>query len=523
MKDIIKNILREHGERIPRPPKGNLSDVGKTAQKYFIAAKLIAQNWDDVKFEKWADMADEDPWYRKQELQPMLKLLNLHPHSEEANEIFWLAFDNRDGLRDGTFTSYADLKERPLKTYAVSVTEQESVSSEHNFDVHIDAYDEGDAFAEVLGDEDGHYHWWDWENDAYNYNRDDYDSDMGDRDVHSIKEIGVADGTSRKGALGEIKEHIGASPVENDIISELEGLVENWSGCEEGLPIPCRYKNEVQSIIEKYKSKSLYEHVDNFTSHYDEPEIGEPVVNINPGCTHYESEGFIEDINDLPDEEGTTITYRVTNNGDTYKEGDTLTKTMDQLSPLVNEQYDRQINYPVVINEIYVHLMELFKKSLGDEKIKELVKTDVWNLHETEQYTKLFNINDAMQTKQIIQFMVDKGLPETYKEFLGENLPPIHNYEFSRTYEQNETAIYESSVSIEDTNYDSALCSADENWWEHDPEDEHVETTDTDYVGEEEWESVHVDGKEVWQVRNFKHFEGGKNDDRYDPNKKICQ
>ena len=392
-------------------------------------------------------MADEDPWYRKQELQPMLKLLNLNPHGDEANEIFWLAFDNRDGLRDGTFTSYIDLEERPLKTYAVSVTEQETVSSEHTFDVHIDAYDEGDAFSEVLGDEDGHYHWWDWENDAYNYNRDDYDSDMGDRDVHSIKEIGIADGTSRKGALGEIKEHIGASPVENDIISELEGLVENWSGCEEGMPIPCRYKNEVQSIIEKYKSKSLYEHVDNFTSHFDEPEIGEPVVNINPGCTHYESEGFIEDINDLPDEEGTTITYRVTNNGDTYQEGDVLTKTMDQLSPLVNEQYIHKggPNYPVVVNEKYAHLMELFKNKLGDEKITELVNTDIWNLQETEQYAKLFNIKDGTQIKQVIQFMVDKGLPEKYQEFVGENLPTIHSYEFTRTYEQNETAIYEST------------------------------------------------------------------------------
>ena len=44
-------------------------------------------------------------------------------------------------------------------------------------------------------------------------------------------------------------------------------------------------------------------------------------------------------------------------------------------------------------------------------------------------------------------------------------------------------------VTIEDTNYASALCSADENWWEYDPEDEHIETTDTDYIGEEEWES----------------------------------
>ena len=43
-----------------------------------------------------------------------------------------------------------------------------------------------------------------------------------------IEEVGIVDDTSRKGAVSEINEHIGASPVENDIISELEGLIENW-------------------------------------------------------------------------------------------------------------------------------------------------------------------------------------------------------------------------------------------------------------------------------------------------------
>ena len=67
---------------------------------------------------------------------------------------------------------------------------------------------------------------------------------------------------------------------------------------------------------------------------------------------------------------------------------------MDQLSPLVNEQYRGKgsENYPVVVNEKYAHLMELFKNKLGDEKIRELVKTDIWNLDETYQYAKLFNI-----------------------------------------------------------------------------------------------------------------------------------
>jgi len=520
MKKLIRKILREHDE-----DDIIKSRVGELSRKFFIVAKIIADRWDDNKFEFWA--ADSDLWDRRQELNKILKLVSWDPNNDEANELFWITYDNKEGLRDGTIKSYLDLKERPLLSYSIRCMEYENEYNVYDYDVLVDAYDKDDAYNIVRYDDDGQYHWWEWESAGKStipngfFNKDTYESEMGDFEINGEPElVGVEDDTSRKGNL---KEHIKASPVENDIISELEGLIENWDGCEEGQPIPCRYKNDVQSIIEKYKSKSLYEHTDNFTSHSDEPKIGELIVNTNPGCTHYESEGFIEHINDLPNEEGTTITYRVTNNGDTYKEGDTLTKTMDQLSPLVNEQYGGKggPGNPVVVNEKYAHFMDLMKSSFSNEQLEELVNTDIWNLRKTEQYAKIFNIKEGTQIKQIIQFMVDKGLPEKYQEFIGENLPPIHQYEFTRTYEQTEVAIYESYITIEDTNYDSALCSAEENWWEHDPDDEHVETTDTDYLGNEEWDQIHIDGKEVWHATSFRRGRE-QDDDKYDPHKRGC-
>jgi len=519
MKRLIKKILREHDE-----DDIIKSRVGELSRKFFIVAKIIADRWDDNKFEFWT--ADSDLWDRRQELNKILKLVSWDPNNDEANELFWITYDNKEGLRDGTIKSYLDLKERPLLSYSIRCMEYESEYNVYDYDVLVDAYDKDDAYNIVRYDDDGQYHWWEWESAGKStipngfFNKDTYESEMGDFEINGEPElVGVEDDTSRKGNL---KEHIKASPEENDIISELEGLVENWSGCEEGMRVACKYKNQVQEIIDNYKNKGLYEHTDNFTSHSDEPQIGEPIVNTNPGCKHYKSEGFIEDISDLPDDKGTTITYRVTNNGDTYKEGDTLTKTMDQLSPLVNEQYRGKggSGYPIVVTETYAHLMELFKNRLGDEKIRDLVNTDIWNLHETEQYTKLFNINDRHQTKQIIQFMVDKGLPEKYKEFVGENLPTIQQYTFTRTYEQNETAIYESYVTIEDTNYTSALCNVEENWWEYDPEDEQIETVDTDYMGNEEWERVERDGKIVWEARERRP---NSNDDTYNPNNTTCQ
>jgi len=177
-------------------------------------------------------------------------------------------------------------------------------------------------------DEDGVYDSWEWDGDpSYQQESDEWDGEGKelDTEVEVVKTIYPGEKGSEP-IKESIIEEMGPSPEENDIMSELNELVQSW---EEG-----EHKNQVQEIINRYKNKSLYEHGDTFTSHYDEPQIGDNIVNTNPGCIHYKSEGVIEDIDDLPDDVGTTISYRVTNNGDSYTEGDVLTKTPDQLEPL---------------------------------------------------------------------------------------------------------------------------------------------------------------------------------------------
>ena len=58
---------------------------------------------------------------------------------------------------------------------------------------------------------------------------------------------------------------------------------------------------------------------------------GESVKNINPSCDHYGSEGIVESVDDLPNGMGKVVKYKVTNDGPTYKKGDILVKTKDQL------------------------------------------------------------------------------------------------------------------------------------------------------------------------------------------------
>lgn len=59
-------------------------------------------------------------------------------------------------------------------------------------------------------------------------------------------------------------------------------------------------------------------------------QTGDMVHNVNPQCNHFGSKGIA---NGVFDEDGITmIRYTVTNQGDTFRPGDVLTKSMDQLN-----------------------------------------------------------------------------------------------------------------------------------------------------------------------------------------------
>jgi len=82
--------------------------------------------------------------------------------------------------------------------------------------------------------------------------------------------------------------------------------------------------------LREFIRKILHE---NYVSHTFEPKMGDRVMNTNPGCQHYGSEGVVMNIDDLPNGVGKVVTYIVTNNGSTFQPGKTLIKTMDQLAP----------------------------------------------------------------------------------------------------------------------------------------------------------------------------------------------
>jgi hypothetical protein len=61
---------------------------------------------------------------------------------------------------------------------------------------------------------------------------------------------------------------------------------------------------------------------------------GMRVLNVNANCKHFGSEGIVKEIKDLDNDMGKVVVYEVTNNGANFKQGDILTKTIDQLNLL---------------------------------------------------------------------------------------------------------------------------------------------------------------------------------------------
>lgn len=91
--------------------------------------------------------------------------------------------------------------------------------------------------------------------------------------------------------------------------------------------------NQWYNKLKHEDSIPLPESVVNEDHHYTFG-VGDIVKNKNTSCPHHGSIGIVYRVMELPNEAGTVAIYRVINSGSTYKPGDSLTKTIDQLEPI---------------------------------------------------------------------------------------------------------------------------------------------------------------------------------------------
>lgn len=176
---------------------------------------------------------------------------------------------------------------------------------------------------------------------------------------------------------------------------------------------------------------------------------GDKVRNINSACKNYGSEGYIEDIEDLPDYMGDVVVYKTTNSGDNWKEGDLLKKTRNQLTlvetaPEENDTEDSLTEYKQELFEmslssiksIMTHSKNIID-AIEDENIKE-------NLTETWLQGKIAITEDYMLT--IHNFVMFSDETDDIESSQTEKTPDeetIDMEEFSPSNSQNKPGLWE--------------------------------------------------------------------------------
>lgn len=130
---------------------------------------------------------------------------------------------------------------------------------------------------------------------------------------------------------------------------------------------------------------------------------GTVVRNINPACMHYGSEGVVESVEDLPNNMGRVIKYKVTNDGPNFKKGDILIKTKDQLikaaifnPPLLVDDKTKKL-----IEKTYKEVVEPFIEQEHGTKVGRFSEDD---LEYQQVYEKTYKPEAPIKNVQSTQF-----------------------------------------------------------------------------------------------------------------------
>ena len=184
---------------------------------FFKATQILCKMKDASWFTQNEDRG-ENLWERQRDMSTPLKVLGIDSDGEGlTDKIFWAASDNREGIVDGSITSYDQLYLRPLIQYGVPLYESVREYKTISWIPQVECYSLNDAMNTVIYDEDGVYDSYEWEEDKYNYSSDseDWDSEGKELDgeVQVVKTIYPAE-EGGEVVKESIIEEIGPSPEE---------------------------------------------------------------------------------------------------------------------------------------------------------------------------------------------------------------------------------------------------------------------------------------------------------------------
>lgn len=455
MRDLIKNILREQSEGdVPTDsyPGGFYSPseqkfIHPTISKvvFFKAVQLVVKQLPKDFFSEYSDIASAGYTLddRMERMSHILRILSIKDEYGDglASKIFWAAHDNYEGLIDGTITNYDGLELRPLNIYKTNVITEEIRYVDIHHVVTTEAYNEDDVIGEIEENRDGLNQYWEWD-DKPGYSVDITHSEVTDGPtVQKTTKSSVKYGKSGGNQTTEppkIEEQ--ASPIENDIISELREMLNTNS----------INRTNVLNLLNKYESKPLNEEI------------------------------------------------RVSL-------GDIVTELNNKVFTMLETKIMKTLRSMLTTNDI--------------SKLITLTPIELSVNEELKNILKLYGYSDdnrGYRVKQLLEAVWSNMDLEDYSELEGTKPKELKVFRFARGENEKQLVYKVGTIEVVDTEFESAMCDARENWYEYDPDMDTVDIMDYSYAGGEEWESVESDGKLVWG--NSGIGKGGE----YDPYESTC-
>ena len=130
---------------------------------------------------------------------------------------------------------------------------------------------------------------------------------------------------------------------------------------------------------------------------------------------------------------------------------------------------------------------------------------DILEQGELTQIARAFGIsesgrvNNALRLTQLINLIWDNMDVDDFSSFVGDLAPILQFIEIVQEYQEVTDAVYRATASSWGVDYESTACEIKDNFWNYDPDLEHLHDNSHDvFQGSELWVNITIDGNNVW-------------------------
>ena len=165
----------------------------------------------------------------------------------------------------------------------------------------------------------------------------------------------------------------------------------------------------------------------------------------------------------------------------------------DAKAPELNKQ-------PITIIEakFMTKVKEKFEGSLIT-KWAAMTHYNMENVSELKPFTRAFGISHPMRVSQLINLIWDNMDVDEFSSFVGESAPKLQHMLITREYLEMIESVNRATVSTWGVDYETYACDIHGNFWDWDPEINHLHDDSMDVVeGSQRYVNIAIDGNTVW-------------------------